>query len=141
MSDMHQEVLGPIAKGNFLTRVTAFVRLGRGVTGNTTFGLWAIALVAIVLGVTFITCGYPIYALYLLGICVLWYLLYQTISWVGSIFSPDAGMTADEDYAKVVATRQFGANDPSLITRDAPVLGGSGNAIKPRLPKRKSGDE
>ena len=57
------EILAPLPpRQGLLTRVTANVRLGRGVVGNTTFGFWAACLLALGLGITFIIKGYPGYA-------------------------------------------------------------------------------
>jgi hypothetical protein len=128
------EILDPVHKGGLLTRVTALVRLGRGVTGNTTFGLWAIALVAMVLGTAFITTGHPEHAITLLYICVGWYSIYQIISWVGAICSPDIGVTGDDDYANIVATRHIGAQNRNLISDELPVVGASARAASEAKP-------
>jgi hypothetical protein len=140
MTGAHQELIPPFPKGgNFLTRVYAIVRLGRGVAGNTTFGLWAIALIVIALGVAFITRGYPEYAIKLLLICAGWYLLYQVISWVGSYFSPDAGVTGDDDYANVIATRQIGAQNNNLVGDELPVVGATGPTVAAAISRHKGG--
>ena len=120
------EVLMPLpSKGNIWTRVTASIRLGRGVVGNTTFGLWACCVLALVLCPVFVVCGYPGYALAALGVCVLWYLAYQCITWFGIARSPDAGVTADEDYLGVVTTRQTGAHNMAIISDNKPMIGGA----------------
>lgn len=116
-----QEILPPLPRGNWVTRVTASVRLGRGVVGNTTFGFWAACLLALGLGVTFIVKGYPGYALAALAMCWALYLSYQGVTWLGVSKNADAGATGDEDYATVVRHRISAAKDLPEIPQMTPI--------------------
>lgn len=131
MTGDHSNILSPLpAKTGILTRVTASVQLGRGVAGNTTFGLWAACLLALGLGITFIICGYPLYALYGLGMCIFLYLAYQLITWIGVAHKTDAGVTGDEHYASIVATRQMAALNTQLVVEQEPQLSGTVIAVE-----------
>jgi hypothetical protein len=82
------------------------------------------------LGITFITSGYPLYALYALGMCIFFYLAYQTITWVGVAHKTDAGVTGDGDYANIIATRQMAARNASIVVEQAPQLSGTAIAVE-----------
>ena len=120
------EIFRPEPATSLLTRVTAHVRLGRGVVGNTTFGFWGACLLALGICIALTVCGYPNQALYALGMCMVFYLLYQVTTWVGVAYNTDAGMSGDEHYASVVATRQS-ARNPTLVVKEFPQLRGTGH--------------
>jgi hypothetical protein len=109
------------AIGRSITRVTASIAMGSGTVGNTTFGLWAVAIAGAAIAMTFVICGYPVYGLVGLGLCILWYLVYQAVTWIGIAKSPDAGMTGERHYVDVVVARQ-GARDASILISSQPIL-------------------
>jgi hypothetical protein len=125
MTEPHEVITPMQNKSGILTRVFASVRLGRGVVGNTTFGLWAVSLLALGATITFVTKGYPEYGLTSLGMCMVFYIFYQISTWVGVYFNTDAGAAADEDYAHVVATRHLAAKNPRVVRSRHPQLGGT----------------
>jgi len=110
------------------TQVTAHAPLGSGVAGNTTFGLWASSLLAAGLGITFVVCGYPEYAIAALVLCGGWNLVHQNRTWTGIAKNPDAGVTGEQAYAQVIQIRQ-GARNSDLVRNDPPVIGGSATDV------------
>lgn len=105
------------------TRVTAYAPLGSGVSGITTFGLWAACLLAGALGVTFILCGYPLYAIGETALCGAWYLVYQNRTWNGVSGNPDASVTGEQHYAHVIQIRHGAKNTAIIDGRATPVVG------------------
>ena len=126
---MAPEILPP-GKDSWITRVSAHVRLGRGVVGNTTFGLWGVCGATAAISCALTVTGHPAYALGAFAMGIVLFLFYQVITWIGVAHSPDPGVTADEDYIQLVATRQLGAKDPTLIDPKSPVAGGTTSAAR-----------
>lgn len=115
----------PPGQSNFITRVSAYVRLGRGVVGNTTFGFWGACLVALGLGIPFILTGHPKDALFGSAIWLVGYFVYQIITWIGVGRSPDPGVTGDQDYAQLAIARLAGAQHRSIMKSESPIFGTS----------------
>lgn len=83
------EIIPPDKSGAF-TRVTAWVRLGRGVVGNTTFAFWGACILAGTVAVPMILTGNPGYALLAIALVMACYFIFQAGTWIGVTKAPDA---------------------------------------------------
>jgi hypothetical protein len=98
----------------------ARVRLGRGVVGNTTYGLWATG--ATLIGVSFALRNSPAMALIADAGIIFVYLSYLIGTYIFAHNHPDMAMLGDTEWLKW-HEHQSTARDKSIVLDQTPVVG------------------
>jgi hypothetical protein len=102
---------------------------GKSVVGNVTVSFCATIAAAVVLGGLFLWAGAsPATALLAVGLVALVFLIFLLVTLRHVAAHPDAAVTSEESYARVIESR-MGAKDPQLIRPGSAVLGGPADVI------------